>query len=278
MARIHILLLTIWMASAAFAQEAQQPPVPPVQIPQQSEPAPPSQERTAPAAPARPPAAASTSQPRRDGATEYWPSIRGYRLKITDTLIAVFILLLLCVTWLLWRALRKLVDNSELNAERQLRAYLAVVPKTISGFRPSGVGRIEWVVRNLGQTPANRIRHRYSFAVLAHPLPARHRFPEPTREISGAALLPRDETVIHLDGEAFTTQQIEAVSRNEARIHCWGYAEYQDVFKVRWRSRFSVSVGGEAFSRAANLPPDHPSAPAWTWEYGPGHNEIDHAR
>jgi hypothetical protein len=58
----------------------------------------------------------------------------------------------------------------------------------------------------------------------------------------------------------------------EARIYCWGHIEYEDVFRARWRSRFSVSVGGEAFSRAVNLPADHPSAPQWDWQYasGPG--------
>ena len=286
--RILICLLSAWMVSAAFAQEAPQPP--PAQSQQQQPEAAP-QTPPAAAAPAAPtpavspvppaPAAAPASEPRPrvEEGTEYWPPIRGYRLKVTDTLIAGFTALLLWAIWLLWRATRKLVNDAQRNAERQLRAYLAVIPETIAGFRTNVVGKIEWVVKNLGQTPAQKITHRYNFAVLPNPLPPRHKFAEPTREIAGiSALLPKDEAVLYFDGDAFTAQQIEAISRNEARIYCWGHTEYEDIFGVTWRSLFSVSVGGEAFSRAVNLPADHPSAPPWSWEYGSGHNEIEQAR
>lgn len=288
--RILILFLSVSMASAAFAQEAQQ--APPIPNQQQTEPVPQSPqggtgpaERAGPVPPAAlpqpAPAATAASEPRPHGeeGTEYWPPIRGYRLKITDTLIAGFMALLFWATWLLWRTTRKLVSDAQRNAERQLRAYLAVVPNTIAGFRPNVVGKIEWTVKNLGQTPAQNIRHRYNFAVLPNPLPSRHKLAEPTREIANtSALLPSDETVLYFDGDAFTVQQIEAVSRNEARIHCWGHTEYEDIFRVTWRSRFAVSVGGEAFSRAVNLPADHPSAPPWNWEYGAGHNEIEQVK
>ncbi len=296
MARILILVLSAWMASAAFgqialAQDAQQ--APPTENPQQqqSEPAPQIPpggtgpvERAAPAPAAPAPAAITAGEPGEprhegEGVTEYWPPIRGYRLKVTDTLIAGFTALLFWTTWLLWRAIRRLVKNTQRNAERQLRAYLAVVPKTVGGLRPDAVGKIDCAVKNLGQTPAQKIRLRYNFAVLPNPLPPRHKFAEPSREISStSALLPRDETVLSFNGEAaFTAQQIEAVSRNEARVYCWGHAEYQDIFKMTWRSRFSLAAGGEAFIRAAGLPADHPSAPPWSWEYGSGHNEIEEA-
>ena len=284
--RILMLFLSAWIASAAFAQETQQPP--PVQQQQTQPGATEPAERAVPAPPALPPVGTTAPEracpceprPQAEDATEYWPPIRGYRLKITDTLIAAFMALLLWATWLTWRATQRLINGAELNAERQLRAYLAVIPKTIGGFRPNTVGTFEWLVKNLGQTPAQKIRHRYELAVLPNPLPARHKFAEPSREISSpSALLPRDETASHFSGEAaFTAQQIEAVSRNEARIYCWGYTEYEDVFRVKWRSRFSVSVGGEAFTRAMGLPADHPSAPPWSWEYGSGHNEIEQAR
>ena len=219
----------------------------------------------------------SETRPREAEGTEFWPAFRGYRVKISDTLIVGFMALLFWATWLLWRATRKLVRNAELAAERQLRAYVAVIPKRFGGFRPNTIGRIDWVVKNLGQTPAQNIKHRFDWAVLPNPLPARHAFPKPTREVANTtALLPRDETESHVNGTApFTAQQIEAISRNAARVHCWGHTEYDDTFRAKWRSRWSVSVGGEAFARAVNLPADHPSAPQWDWEYGSGHNEIE---
>jgi hypothetical protein len=288
--RILIVFFSAWMASAAFAQEAQQEAQQAPQIqtqpqPERSEPA----ERTPPApqlpaGPAAgertcPPERACEPSPRGAEGTEFWPPILGYRLRITDTLIAGVMALLFWATWLLWLATRRLVQDANLNAERQLRAYLAIVPKTIGGFRPNTIGTIEWVMKNMGQTPAQKIRHRFDIAVLPNPLPARHKFPNPTREISHGALLPKDETATYFGGDAaFTAQQIEAVSRNEARVHCWGYTEYEDIFRLRWRIRLSVSVGGEAFTRAINLPDDHPSAPRWSWEYGNGHNEIERGR
>jgi hypothetical protein len=290
MVRILILVVSACvasaaMASAAFAQDA--PQAPQVAPQQQPERPPQTPERgtepaatPAPAPPAAP--APCPCEPRHAGedATEYWPSVRGYRLKITDTLIAAFMALLFFATWQLWLATRRLVRNAELSSERQLRAYLAAFPKTFGAFRANATGSIQWTVRNLGQTPAQKVSHRYEWAVLPHPLPARHRFDQPSHEVAAAsALLPKDETVSLCNATApFTAQQIEAVSRNEARVHCWGHIEYDDAFRVRWRSRFSVSVGGEAFTRAMTLPADHPSAPPWSWEFGNGHNEIEQVR
>jgi len=246
----------------------QTPPASPQAIPSQAPPA---------AAAAPTVVCCAETRPREAEGTEFWPAFRGYRLRITDTLIVGFMALLFWATWLLWRATRKLVKDAELSAERQLRAYLAVVPKSFGGFRANALGRVDLVIKNLGQTPAQKIKHRFDWAVLPNPLPARHAFPKPTREASNAsALLPRDETESRIDGHVpFTAQQIEAISRNEARVYCWGHTEYEDIFRARWRSRLLVSVGGEAFARAVNLPADHPSAPQWDWEYGSGHNEIE---
>ena len=274
-------------AAPAVAQSQQQPERAPQDVPGGSEPV----ERAAPAPPALPPAlppaGAAAGEPRcpceprphGEDATEYWPPIRGYRLKITDTLIAGLIALLLWAVWLQGRASRRLVAEAMLSAERQQRAYLAVVPRTIAGVRPNSVGTIEWVIRNLGQTPARQVRPRYNWAVLPNPLPSRHKFAKPAREFPNTfAVMPRDETVSYFEGDAaFTAEQIEAISRNEARLYCWGHTEYQDVFGATWRTGFSVSAGGEAFTRAMTLPADHPSAPRWSWDYGSGHNDIEEA-
>jgi hypothetical protein len=271
------------LVGSARAQQQEAPPAQPAPPAEGTVATPPA---TAPQAP--PPAAAAPAptvvccaeaKPRDADGTEYWPAVRGYRIKVTDTLIAGFLILLLVAIFLLWRAVRRLVKNAEVATERQLRAYLAIVPKGFGGFRANTIGRIDLVIKNLGQTPAQKIRHRFDWAVLPNPLPARHAFARPTRDTSNAfALLPRDETQSQLNAqEPFTAQQIEAISRNEARVYCWGYTEYEDVFRARWRSKLLVSAGGEAFARAMTLPPDHPGAPQWSWEFGTGHNEIEWA-
>jgi hypothetical protein len=269
------------LAGSARAQQQEAPPAQPGQPAEGTVPGPP--QATPPQAPpaAVPPAASvvccADTRPRDAEGTEFWPAFYGYRLKITDTLIVGFMALLLGAVWLLWRATRRLVNTAELATERQLRAYLAVVPKGFGGFKANTLGRIDLVIKNLGQTPAQKIKHRFDWAVLPNPLPARHAFGRPSRESANAfALLPRDEAQSHVNAyESFTAQQIEAVSRNEARVYCWGHTEYEDVFRMRWRCRLLASVGGEAFARAMMLPPDHPGAPQWSWEFGSGHNEIE---
>jgi hypothetical protein len=279
----------VLLAGSAQAQQQEAPPVQPAPPADGTVPTPPAPPRqpTIPREPAQTPPAAvapapavvccAEARPRDAEGTEHWPALYGYRLKITDTLIIGFMALLLGAIWLLWRATRKIVNNAELVTERQLRAYLAVVPKGFGGFKANTLGRIDLVIKNLGQTPAQKIKHRFDWAVLPNPLPARHSFGRPSRETTNAfALLPRDEAPSHVNAyESFTAQQVEAVSRNEARVYCWGHTEYEDVFRMKWRCRLLVSAGGEAFARAMTLPPDHPGAPQWSWEFGSGHNEIE---
>lgn len=71
--------------------------------------------------------------------TEYWPPIFGYRLKVTDTLVALFTGGLFVATWLLWEATKKLVQGAELTAERQLRAYVYL--KEAKAEEEAGAGR-----------------------------------------------------------------------------------------------------------------------------------------
>jgi len=58
--------------------------------------------------------------------TEFWPPFFGYRLKVTDTLIAAFTALLFAATFFLWFTTRNLVRGADDTSKRQLRAYLGV--------------------------------------------------------------------------------------------------------------------------------------------------------
>jgi hypothetical protein len=86
--------------------------------------------------------------------TEFWPPFAGYRLKITDTLLALFTFGLFVATWLLHRSTKSLVVGAEQTAERQLRAYVFVDASEIRKFGfdqpPEGWLRI----KNGGATPA----------------------------------------------------------------------------------------------------------------------------
>ena len=58
--------------------------------------------------------------------TEFWPPLFGYRLKVTDTLLALFTAALFVVTLFLWLATRNLVRGADDTSQRQLRAYVGV--------------------------------------------------------------------------------------------------------------------------------------------------------
>jgi hypothetical protein len=81
--------------------------------------------------------------------TEFWPPFRGYRLKVTDTLLAGITFLLFLAILALWWSTRKLVRGAEKTAERQLRAYVSITQVKIIRMRRS----IAVEFTNSGQTP-----------------------------------------------------------------------------------------------------------------------------
>jgi hypothetical protein len=75
--------------------------------------------------------------------TEFWPSFLGYRLKITDTLLAAFTFGLLIFTGLLWRSTDKLWGAGERQLEvtraaliGDQRAWITASLDDIQGLRP----------------------------------------------------------------------------------------------------------------------------------------------
>jgi hypothetical protein len=58
--------------------------------------------------------------------TEFWSPFYGYRVKITDSLLVLFTLLLFFATLALWLSTRRLVNNADDTARAQLRAYVGI--------------------------------------------------------------------------------------------------------------------------------------------------------
>jgi hypothetical protein len=83
--------------------------------------------------------------------TEFWAPFYGYRLKITDTLVAAFTALLFVATFALWWSTRRLVKGADKNAERQLRAYVLVHSAELDNGIFSGQDNIATItLRNYG--------------------------------------------------------------------------------------------------------------------------------
>jgi hypothetical protein len=71
--------------------------------------------------------------------TELLPPIFGYQLKLTDALVILSGFLLFFATFALYLATRSLVKSADKNAQTQLRAYVSVVPTSISTINPFSV-------------------------------------------------------------------------------------------------------------------------------------------
>jgi hypothetical protein len=93
---------------------------------------------------------AQTQQGEAEG-KEFW-LLFGYKLKITDTLLVAFTLLLALATGALWWATGKLVEGAEKTAEKQLRAYICTATTNIA-FK-EGKWKLSYSIKNFGKTPA----------------------------------------------------------------------------------------------------------------------------
>jgi hypothetical protein len=74
-------------------------------------------------------------------------------------------------TWKLWRATDALVTGADKTAERQLRAYVSIEPVGLQDFVADRRPRVTFIVKNIGQTPAHRVRIVGDMDIFPHPLP-----------------------------------------------------------------------------------------------------------
>jgi hypothetical protein len=198
---------------------------------------------TQPAAqpPASAPARPQAVSPPADG-TEFWPPILGYRLRITDTLIAGFMALLLLTMLLLWRATRRLARRADDTAERQLRAYVCVESAVI---KPEDDGfRVVVSVQNTGVTPAYKLQQRTQVAIREYPLlkiPLPELIPRPGQD----TLAPQGVTTPMPRFGRLLTKDEEREIRAEAKaIYVYGELDYTDVFGKSRVTKFRFRCNG----------------------------------
>jgi hypothetical protein len=74
-------------------------------------------------------------------------------------------------TLFLWFATQRLVRGSEKTAERQLRAYISISPTNVNEFGEGGNVTIHYDAKNVGKTPAVKVKTFASVAILPFPFP-----------------------------------------------------------------------------------------------------------
>ncbi len=185
------------------------------------------------------------SRRRESRRSEYWPFL-GYRIKITDALLAAFTFGLFVATLMLWNATTRLVNRADVNAERQLRAYVGISDHTLS---VTGAPSVSLVFMNYGQTPAYDLRYWVDLVVAQSGPPVSEHTYEPAHFI----LNPHDAfsaVVTKPDLPVATREQVQAGSE---RIFAYGAVRYRDAFGHLRSTDFQLEYGGPDFVKVGRM-------------------------
>jgi hypothetical protein len=153
--------------------------------------------------------------------SEYWPPLLGYRVKVTDSLLALFTL---GVWWATWR----LVRGADKTAKHELRAYVGVEHVHIEKgevLASPHCGKI--VIRNFGKTMAKDMQI-WINGVMAD------------GEVTDFPLGDRKSKTVVMPNESIggLEHEIPVHSNTAAPIYLWGRIEYKDVFKIPHWTKF----------------------------------------
>lgn len=174
--------------------------------------------------------------------TEFWPVFFGLKLKITDTIIAAFTVLLFAATAALWKATRDLVSGADRNAERQARAYISVMQARVF-FAESSL-RVIVHAKNYGQTPAYNVSHIYGAEIAILPFePDFIRTGERPNDKSGS-IGPGAEHGFILTLDNIPADRLNAAKRGSLPVIAWGAIWYDDAFGNERRTDFRFVYEG----------------------------------
>lgn len=179
----------------------------------------------------------------REEVTEFWPPLFGYRLKVTDTLVALFTALLFAATLALYRATRDLVLGADRTAERQLRAYIYVAKTKLTFNTRTGTWDHSFRIKNFGLTPAHNVRLTYNTQVVDwnDGNPTR---PVPVEIVELGSMAPSGDFFDNdpsLD-EPVTVEELQNATK---AIYLTGSITYNTIFGRNYRTNFCYYVGGD---------------------------------
>jgi hypothetical protein len=116
--------------------------------------------------------------------------------------------------------------------QRQLRAYISIVTKQDVTLKRGEIPVIPLEIKNVGMTPAFRIRAGGRVIVLPYPLPGQiNAVPKPNALYSNLTLFPTKDAEIPITGDAITLDQYSNILSGEHyRLFFVAHAEYEDVW------------------------------------------------
>lgn len=168
-----------------------------------------------------------------------------------------------------WTTVRVMRDT----ARREMRAYVFAKPGSIR-FNGRMLVRLDFTVRNAGQTPAYNVHAQFAFLPRPYPLPPGFDPGTPTHEETTNAFGPGDERPYKRELGRPLDPKVEADLRaGTHRYYAVGLITYYDVFREKIRTtRVCASVPGEQILAGI-------AGPATSydieWDYTDEHNDAD---
>jgi hypothetical protein len=127
-------------------------------------------------------------------------------------------------------------------ARRQLRAYIVFDGLKANAHSGHGGGiRYAVLLRNVGQTPSQKVLHKFSTMLAPSDVPDDFAFADLCTD-------PPESVVLGVGGpfEAagpiVTTDMHEHLKATGEVFLLWGWIEYEDIFRRKWRTEYSVKI------------------------------------
>ena len=175
--------------------------------------------------------------------TEYFPSIFGLRLKITDSFLVFF-------TLLLWWSTSRLVRGADINAERQIRAYVGFDSGVIDSLVTTAPTRVHVAIKNSGLTPAHDVRFQLSVYWAPLPHPGQIELPPPGDIVNYTILMQEGLSAVTVcTSVPNTSAHLEAFSSKSHAIWIEGHITYKDVFRKERNTNFVMNSNSTNESR-----------------------------
>jgi hypothetical protein len=182
----------------------------------------------------------------------------------TETLLAGATILLVIVTYRLWRSTWQLAADSKNSSQRQLRAYLGIVRCEYHSQTGDRALIYDIKIRNFGKTPAYGVSATTTRKILPYPLAADYRLvedkdadleagaspsyltiqPGETRMITSSG---RDGRFSDADINAF--QDSRDTDPEQVQLYCYGTLTYSDAFGRSHWARYCRLFGGDSYKR-----------------------------
>lgn len=198
--------------------------------------------------------------------TEYWPSILGYRLKVTDSMLALFTFALCVIGYVQARKLestvaatKDLIDTTVGLEMPKVRIDGAIIrrksdfPMVDNQPQRLKAGRIEIVVSNHGKTPAFIRDWLINMETTNSGLPSDPMFAgrwSTKRDLDMPTILAGSRETLTVENAAeppLSNAQIDKVLKGEDLLLIWGMIRFEDYEGRAWQRGFALQWEPDGF-------------------------------